>query len=63
MKAKKLYCHVCAEGSQNLGPARKAAEPVPAQIGRQREEITICKPAPEVRNSTTGFRTDNRSLD
>ncbi len=61
MKAKKLYCHVCAEGSQNQSPARKAAEPDPAQLGRQREVITICKPAPEVRNSTAGFKTDNQS--
>ncbi|HNV99450.1 MAG TPA: hypothetical protein PKL06_08790 [Chitinophagales bacterium] len=52
---------MCAEGSQNQSPARKAAEPDPAQLGRQREVITICKPAPEVRNSTAGFKTDTQS--
>ena len=51
MKAKHVQLIAGAEGSQNKGPERKAAVPEPEQVGRQREIITICKPAPAVRNS------------
>ena len=50
MKAKNVQGIVCAEGSQNVGPGRIASKPLPDQIGRQREVITIQKPAPAVRN-------------
>ena len=57
MKAKNEHLIAGAEGSQNKGPERKAAVPDPEQVGRQREMITICKPAPEVRN-TRSVKTD-----
>lgn len=54
MKQQISFRTMCAEGSQNKAPARKAAEPDPAQTGRQRVVITECKPAPAVNNSTEG---------
>jgi len=51
MKAiKNVQQMLCAEGSQNIGPARTATTPDPAQIGRQRDLVIIQSPAPAVRN-------------
>lgn len=56
MKAKKnVQRIVCAEGSQNIGPARIATTPDPVQIGRQRDVFIIQKPAPAVLNSKLKF--------
>lgn len=52
MKQLVSFRTMCAEGSQNKAPERKAVKPDPAQTGSQRVVITECKPAPAAHLST-----------